>query len=197
MQVQQSNIPKRHLRDVFFSGGDDKILKQKPMIISDEQGLLNFLDGHHIAYQRVEHPPVHTCEEADRLRVPLPAVHTKNLFLRDESKQHFFLAVTACGKRVNTAALGRQLGVRKLHMASAAVLRERLGIAPGAVTMLALINDVGHQVELVIDEEIWSQPAFTCHPLVNTATLVLTKEGLIEFFRLTGHPVRTLRMAAG
>lgn len=166
-------------------------------MISDEQGLLKFLDGHHITYRRVEHPPVHTCEEADLLRVPLPAVHTKNLFLRDASKEHYFLAVTACGKRVNTAVLGKHLGVRKLHMASAAALREILGIAPGAVTMLALINDIGHRVELLIDEEIWDQPAFTCHPLINTATLVLAIEGLIEFFRLTGHPVRTLRMETG
>jgi Ala-tRNA(Pro) deacylase len=165
-------------------------------MVYDEHSLLTFLDEHHIAYQRVEHPPVYTCEEADRLRMPLPAVHTKNLFLRDEGKKHFYLAMTRCEKRVDTSALGKALGVRKLHLASAQAMQDLLGVTPGAVTVLALINDYEHKVELLVDEEIWGEENFTCHPLVNTATLVMTKNGLVEFFRLTGHPVRIIKMQA-
>jgi Ala-tRNA(Pro) deacylase len=79
-------------------------------------------------------------------------------------------------------------------MASEECLLELLGITPGAVTMLALINDGDHRVELLIDEEIWGEEHFTCHPLVNTATLVMARQGLIDFFHLTGHAMRMIKM---
>jgi len=151
-------------------------------MIYNEQTLHQFLDEHQITYQRVEHPPVYTCEEADRLRMPLPAVHTKNLLMRDESRKHHFLIVTSCKKRVDATTLGRELNVRKLHLASSEVMQDLLGITPGAVSMLAVINDVQRKVDLVIDEEIWGAANFTCHPLVNTATLVISKGDLIRFF---------------
>ena len=196
-QIGWISTPESDLRGVFVVDGDDKIFwKAAAIMVYDERGLLTFLDEHHIAYQRVEHPPVYTCEEADRLRMPLPAVHTKNLFLRDEGKKHFYLAMTCCEKRVDTGALGKMLGVRKLHLASAEVMQDLLGVTPGAVTVLALINDMDHEVELLVDEGIWGEVNFTCHPLVNTATLVITKEGLVDFFRLTGHPLRTIKMQA-
>lgn len=160
----------------------------------DEKSLLKWLDDHGIPYSRVDHPPVYTCEEADRLRMPLPAVHTKNLFLRDEGRKHYFLVMTSCEKRVDSAALGKTLGVRKLHLASPEELMEFLGLTPGAVTVLALINDPTRRVEMIVDEDIWQKDAFTCHPLVNTATLVVGKNGLVEFFHLTGHSFQTDRL---
>ena len=62
-----------------------------------------------------------------------------------------------------------------------------LGVTRGSVTMMGLANDVEHQVELWVDEEIWSGENFLCHPLVNTATLILSKSELERFFTLTGH----------
>lgn len=160
----------------------------------DESGLLQFLSKHNIEFKRVEHPPVFTCEEAERLRMPLPAVHTKNLFLKDENRKHYFLVMTRCGKRVDTNALGKILGLRKLHLASPEELQALLGVTPGAVTVLAVINDPDRQVELIVDEEVWEGQNFTCHPLVNTATLVISKAGLIEFFILSGHSIRMMQL---
>ncbi len=152
-----------------------------------ESSLLDFLRANQIVFERVEHPPVFTCEEADRYRTALPAVHTKNLFLHDEGHAHYYLVVTRCGKRLNVKELGRLLKVRKLHFCDAEELQALLGISPGAVTALAVINDEAGRVELLIDAEIWQETAFTCHPLVNTATLVLSKAGLERFFQLRRH----------
>jgi len=69
-------------------------------------------------------------------------------------------------------------------------LTRLLGVTRGAVTMLGLVNDVGHTVELRIDSQVWGSDTFLCHPLVNTATLVLSKKSLEQFFALTGHTVR-------
>lgn len=62
-----------------------------------------------------------------------------------------------------------------------------LGVGRGSVTMLELANDTEHRVALWIDNEIWGGEYFLCHPLVNTAKLVLSKAELERFFELTGH----------
>ena len=97
--------------------------------------------------------------------------------------------MTDCEKRTNLKALGSQIGVTKLHLGSEEKLEELLGVSRGAVTVLGLINDVRHQVQLLVDEEIWDGEYFLCHPLVNTATLVLAKNDLIRYFTTTGHEI--------
>jgi hypothetical protein len=58
---------------------------------------------------------------------------------------------------------------------------------PAVFTMLGLANDAEHKVELWMDAEIWQSKYFLSHPLVNTATLVISKSELEQFFILTGH----------
>jgi Ala-tRNA(Pro) deacylase len=151
-----------------------------------EAELYHFLDQHGFIYQRIEHPPVFTCEQADQYRPDLPGVSTKNLFLRDK-KRRFYLVMTACEKKLDLKKLGQALNATKLHFGSEASLLELLRLTPGSVTVLGLVNDQRHQVELWIDQEIWRADYFLCHPLVNTATLVLSKADLLRFFDLTGH----------
>jgi Ala-tRNA(Pro) deacylase len=157
-------------------------------MIQSEKELLRHLDQHQIAYQRVEHPPVFTCEQADQYRPDLPGVSTKNLFLRDK-KRHFYLVMTACEKKLDLKKLGQALGAAKLHFGSPENLLELLQLTPGSVTVLGLVNDPQHRVELWIDQDIWEDEFFLCHPLVNTASLVLSKSDLLRLFELTGHPL--------
>jgi Ala-tRNA(Pro) deacylase len=158
-------------------------------MISSEQAFLRFLDETHFVYQRSEHPAVFTCAEAELHRPALPAVATKNLFLCDKKARRFFLAVTACEKSMDLSQLARQFGVAHLRFGSEENLGRLLGVTRGSVTALGLVNDLEHQVELWIDAEIWQAGYFLCHPLVNTATLVLSKAELERFFTLTGHKV--------
>lgn len=152
-----------------------------------EQEFLAFLDSHGFAYQRMEHPAVFTCAEAELHRPSLPAVSTKNLFLCDKKARRFFLVVTACEKTVKLDQLSSQLGVAYLRFGSEENLMRLFGVTRGAVTMMGLANDTEHQVELWIDAEIWQSENFLSHPLVNTATLILAKSELERFFALTGH----------
>jgi Ala-tRNA(Pro) deacylase len=158
-------------------------------MIASEIELLHFLNENHFSYQRVEHPPVYTCAEAERLRPDIEAVSTKNLFLCDKKARNFYLAVTACEKNMDFKQLAVQLGVSKLRFGSEQNLERLLGVSRGAVTVLGLVNDIDHQVELWIDEEVWRGENFLCHPLVNTATLVLAKTALDRFFEITGHEI--------
>lgn len=160
-------------------------------MINSEQQMMTFLDQHGFAaQQRISHPAVYTCAEAALHRPEAPAVSTKNLFLSDKKGRRFFLAVTACEKQVRLDSLSHLLDCPKLRFASETHLQALLGVTRGSVTMLGLVNDSARQVELWIDAEIWAGEYFLCHPLVNTSTLVLSKQSLERFFALTGHQVR-------
>ena len=159
-------------------------------MIESEKAFLEFLDSNSFAYTRLEHPAVFTCAEADTHHAGIEAVSTKNLFLCDKKARRFFLAVTACEKTVRLDELSRLLGVPHLRFASEQNLQRLLGVAGGSVTMMGLVNDIDHVVELWIDKEIWQGENFLCHPLVNTATLVVSKMELERFLNLTGHAPR-------
>lgn len=152
-----------------------------------EKEFLAFMDANGFVYERLEHLAVFTCDEADLYHSGVTAVSTKNLFLCDKKGRQFFLAVTACEKTVNLEGLSLQLGVSRLRFGSEENLLRLLGVTRGSVTMMGLANDAEHKVELWIDAEIWHGEQFLSHPLVNTATLVISKSELKRFFETTGH----------
>ncbi|MGQ0646800.1 MAG: prolyl-tRNA synthetase associated domain-containing protein [Gemmatimonadaceae bacterium] len=147
-------------------------------------------------YRRFDHPPVYTCEEADRF-VPAEArgIQTKNLFLRDKRGRRHWLVVTNCEKSVDIRALGAALGAGRLSFGSPERLMRYLGVTPGSVTLLALVRDEACDVELVIDADVWTGEALRCHPLTNAATLVLSKSAVEQFLALGGHDPVVLSLA--
>jgi Ala-tRNA(Pro) deacylase len=79
------------------------------------------------------------------------------------------------------------LACSRVRFGSPERLRKYLGIEPGSVSLLAIINDPQHAVEVVIDEELWNSEHFQFHPLVNTRTLILSRDGIERFLAETGH----------
>ena len=140
-----------------------------------------------IRYLRVEHPAVFTVEQSESVVPPMDWARTKNLFLRDKKGTRHFLLVAAHDKRVDLKRLGELLQAKGLMLASDERLAKFLGVTPGAVSVLALVNDTGHGVELLVDRDVWSASAILAHPLVNTATLAIPREGLERLLRQTGH----------
>ena len=151
-----------------------------------------FLKDHDIAYQRHDHPAVFTVEEARRLVPPLPAVKTKNLFLRDKKGKRHYLVVVGAEKQVDLKILQTLLDVGRLSFGSPERLKRYLGVTPGAVSLLAVFNDNGHGVEVILDKTVWRSETFQFHPLVNTSTLVISRDDLERFLQLTGHKARVL-----
>ena len=151
-----------------------------------EQDLYTYLKEQNIKYLHFSHPAVYTVEEADRLLTDAPGARTKNLFISDEKKQNYFLLWTLGNKQVNFKKLGKQQNLGKPRFASPEKLMEYLGIEPGAVSILTLINDQDKNVTLLIDEDLWRHDSFQCHPLVNTATIVLSKEDILKFLKNNG-----------
>ena len=156
--------------------------------------LYQILADHHIEYERYDHPAVYTVEDVKRLVPSLPAAKTKNLFLRDHKGRRHFLVIVPADKRVDIKGLHQEIGSSRLSFGSAERLKEFLGVDPGSVTIFALINDPDHQVELIMDESLWEQETFQFHPLVNTATLVISRADLERFLAYSGHVVNLLRV---
>jgi len=156
--------------------------------------IYDFLHEHGIAYERHDHEPVYTCEQADRLDIDSPAAKTKNLFLRDrKGRQHFLVSVGA-EKSVDIKGLESVLDAKGLSFASQERLMEHLGILPGAVTILAAFNDREGRVKVIVDSDLWQHASIQCHPLVNTSTLIISREDLDRFLRLIKHEPRIIEV---
>ena len=151
-----------------------------------------FLAEHGIEADRVEHPPVMTVEESDRLVPRLPGAKAKNLFLRDKKGARHFLVTVVHDHPVDLDGLGAELGAGRLGFASPERLLKHLGVTPGSVSLLALVNDVAHAVEFIIDRRLWEADAVHAHPLVNHATMVIPHAQLQRFLEATGHDARII-----
>ncbi len=158
--------------------------------------IYEFLDNGNIEYQRFDHPPVFTVEDVHRLTPDLPGAKTKNLFLRDKKGSRHFLVVVPADKRINLKALPEVLESSKISFGSSDRLMEHLGITPGSVSLFAIVNDQKNKVEVIIDESLWASEAFQFHPLVNTSTLVISKDSIKHFLAATGHEVKILEIPA-
>jgi Ala-tRNA(Pro) deacylase len=110
--------------------------------------------------------------------------------VEDRKDGRLFMLTVPFGVRVNLAATAAVLGTGKLRFAVADVMQATLGVTPGAVSMLALVNDRGRRVTLVLDQSLWDAEAVQCHPLVNTATLVLDHKSIARFLSEIGHEPR-------
>jgi Ala-tRNA(Pro) deacylase len=156
--------------------------------------IFQFFADHNIEYERHDHPPVYTCEDVNRLVPELPGAKTKNLFVRDQKgKQHFLVSVPD-EKSVDLKALASVLGVDKLSFGSEKRLKKYLDLEPGAVTILAAMNDTDEAVEVVVDEELWKAEALLYHPLVNTSTVLISRENVARFLEITGHTPRVIKV---
>ena len=145
------------------------------------------LDQLNISYQNIDHPPVFTNDQARMLVPTEKGASAKNLFLRDRKGKRHFLIMLDDNKELDLINLAAQIGSSRLSFASKERLMTHLGIEPGSVSPLALINDTDHAVELWVDPTLIEQDFIQCHPLVNTSTLIISVSDLFRFFDKTGH----------
>lgn len=155
------------------------------------QQLLAYLDEQQITYQWYEHPAVFTVAEAQQHCAHIPGAHCKNLFLRNK-KRAYWLASLRNDAEVQLDSLGTELGAGRLGFASADRLHEILGVIPGAVTPLALINDHERRVRIALDQRLLDYEQVTFHPLINTATVALAPADLLRFLESLGYQPQLL-----
>jgi len=157
------------------------------------QELMTRLEELGIAVTTVDHKAVFTVGESDELHAQIPGGHTKNLFLKD-AKDRLWLVVAECHTAIDLKALPKTIGSARLSFGKAELLMEVLGVTPGSVTALSLINDTEHRVSVVVDQRLMEYDMINCHPLVNTATTSIRRDDLVRFIEACGHAPRILTL---
>lgn len=140
-----------------------------------------YLKNHHIEFTLYEHPAVFTCEEAEEHCSHIPGLPCKNLFLRNEKKRVYFLCILPASKQADLKQIAEIAGEKRISFANADMLKELLGLTPGAVSPFGLINDTENRVKVLVDREVWEADIVSFHPNRNTATLELTGEMFRKF----------------
>lgn len=148
--------------------------------------IYEFLDNNNITYELFNHPAVFTCEQAEKVCPKMPGASIKNLFLYDSKTNKYFLVIVGKEKQVDFKQFRKMLNAPRLSFASPEQLKKHLGVDPGSVTILGLINDVENAAQVIFDINLENK-MLQCHPLVNTATLTISFEGIKKFLSLTKH----------
>ena len=156
--------------------------------------LLARLDELGIAHSTVAHEPLFTVEQSKALRGELPGGHTKNLFLRNK-KGAMWLVTSLEDRPLDLKKLGELLGGGRLSFGSAERLMRHLGVVPGAVTPMAIVNDPEGAVTLVLDAGLLERDPVNVHPLTNDRTMALASADLIRFAEAVGHPPQIVDLA--
>ncbi len=149
--------------------------------------LYQILNGLNIPFDYYEHPPVPTVEEAVLHWKEIKATHCKNLFFRNHKGNKHYLVVIEFTADLAIRTLEQRLRQGKLTFASPERLNRFLGLEPGSVTPLALINDPERLVTVFLDESLQQSQKISFHPCVNSATIVLSYHEFLRFLAHTGH----------
>ena len=141
-----------------------------------------FLDSLGVDFDRADHPdqPATTMEVCATVDAILGVHICKNLFLCNRQKTNFYLLIMPGDKPFKTKELSGQMGISRLSFAGEAAMKAMLDIHPGSVSVMGLINDKEHRVQLVIDEDVLKEEMFGCHPCENTSSIRFKTKDLTD-----------------
>lgn len=139
------------------------------------------LDALGIGYERHEHPPVFTADDAARYWNAIPGTQCKNLFLRNKKGDHHYLAILEISRRADLKEIVRIVGDDRLSFGSPERLLAELGLTPGSVSPFGLLNDEDGSVRVLIDSALKGADRLIFHPAINTASVVISWADLERF----------------
>ncbi|MGB3624924.1 MAG: prolyl-tRNA synthetase associated domain-containing protein [Henriciella sp.] len=159
------------------------------------EDLFAYLDQLGIAHKTRWHEATFTVEEGRDLKATMPGGHTKNLFMKDKDGVIVLISAHA-ESELKLNQLHKLIGTRRLSFASGELMEELLGVAPGSVTAFALMNDAAGKVRFIVDAALMAFETVNFHPLVNTATTAISRDGFRKFVEATGHDMTEVDFAA-
>jgi Ala-tRNA(Pro) deacylase len=152
--------------------------------------IYDYLKSLGIWYEITEHKAVYNMAEVSEIPLPYPEADAKNLFVRDDKKQNYYLITVRGSKKIDLKEFRKRNDTRPLSFASEAELMNIMGLVPGAVTPLGVLNDGERRVRVFIDRELTAAPGLIgVHPNDNTATVWLRTEDLINIIRAHGNEI--------
>lgn len=158
------------------------------------QDLFALFDELAIKTSTIEHIPVFTVEDAQKVHGDIKGGHCKNLFCKDE-KGVLWLIVALEDARIDLKAAKDRIGSRRLSFGRPELLLEILGVEPGSVTPFSLINDKAIKTNVILDAAMMKLDLLNFHPLKNDATTTISSDDLIKFIKATGHEPKVVAVS--
>ena len=140
----------------------------------------DLLDSLGVEYQRIDHEAAMTMEACAAVDEALEATICKNLLLCNRQQTEFYLLMMPGDKPFKTSELSKKIGSSRLSFAPGEFMERFLDITPGSLSVMGLMNDRENRVRLLIDEEVLRGEFIGCHPCVNTSSLRLKTEDLLN-----------------
>ena len=148
-----------------------------------ELAVYDLLDRLEIPYWRLDHDAAATIDACHDVDKRLDIEICKNLFLCNAQRTDFYLLMMLGHKKFKTARLSKQIGSSRLSFAEPEYMERFLTVTPGSVSILGLMNDKGLRVKLLIDRDVIDHhPFIGCHPCINTSSLKLPTQDVLEKF---------------
>lgn len=138
------------------------------------------LDSLSVHYDRVDHDFADTIEQCHVIEEELGCEICKNLLLTNRQMTDVYLLLLPGDKPFKTKVLSKQIGSSRLSFASPEQMLEYLNITPGSVSVLGLMNDINNHVKLLIDNDLLKNEYIGCHPCINSSTLKITTNDIIN-----------------
>ncbi len=161
----------------------------------DKQEVYNLLERKNIWHEVTEHRAVYNMAELSEIDIPYPEADAKNLFVRDDKKRNYYLITVKGNKRVDLKEFRKRNHTRPLSFASENDLMDIMGLAPGSVTPLGVLNDRGFKVKVFIDRSFMDTPGLIgVHPNDNTATVWLKTEDMVSLIEEHGNQVELVQI---
>lgn len=150
--------------------------------LEKEIRVYDLLDQLGIPFERVDHRQADTIKECEQVEEILGVDICKNLFLCNSQKTKFYLLMMPGRKVFKTKDLSKQIGSARLSFAKPEFMEEFLDITPGSVSIMGLMNDKDHRVQLLIDEDVVKSEYLGCHPCINTTSLKIRCKDVLDVF---------------
>ena len=160
------------------------------MVSYGKQEICRLLSENGVWHEITEHKAVYNMDEVADIDLPYPEAECKNLFVRDKKKREYYLISVKGDKRVNLKKFREKYNTKPLGFASEDDLMNILGLIPGAVTPLGLLNDTDGKVILYLDQDFFKgEHLIGVHPNDNTATVWMKTDDLTDIIRIHGNNV--------
>ena len=162
------------------------------MVLTKED-IIKILEDKKISYEIVEHKAVFTIDEMLECNLPHPEKIAKNLFIRDDKKQKYYLITCLEDKKINLKDFRNEHGTRPLTFASEDDLMAKMGLIRGAVTPLGILANEEKDVIVYIDKD-YEHKLMGIHPCDNTATVYINTRDVAKLIKEHGNELHFVKI---
>ena len=156
-----------------------------------KEDIYKLLDEKDVWYEITEHEAVYNMEELASVDLLYPEADAKNVFVRDDKKQKYYLITVKGNKRVDLKRFKEDYNTRKLSFVSEVDLLDKLNLTVGSVTPFGLLNDKDCVVDFYIDKDFLGSDdsIIGVHPNDNTATVWIKTRDLLNIIKEHGNSI--------